>query len=129
VYEEHDIFELLEIQDDLQVLFTGGTVVHIFIGEEIEDWRMVKTLVKKIVERFRLPYFSITPTFSICPVHGYLKGKQEFCPFEHSKEDIKKYGIKMEVLASELDNLPKNSYILEDEDIKIILKRSEDGKG
>uniref|UniRef100_A0A7C4U888 Ribonucleoside triphosphate reductase n=1 Tax=candidate division WOR-3 bacterium TaxID=2052148 RepID=A0A7C4U888_UNCW3 len=129
VYEEHDIFELLEIQDDLQVLFTGGTVVHIFIGEEIEDWRMVKTLVKKIVERFRLPYFSITPTFSICPVHGYLKGKQEFCPFEHSKEDIKKYGIKMEVLASELDNLPKNSYILEDEDIKIILKRGEDGKG
>ncbi len=128
VNEEHDIFELLELQDDLQVLFTGGTVVHLFLGEEIEDWKMVRELVKKIVTRFRLPYFSITPTFSICPVHGYLKGKQEFCPFEHTKEDILKYGTKIEISEEQLNEIPAGSFIKEDETISVILKRSEDGK-
>lgn len=129
VNEEHDIFELLELQDDLQVLFTGGTVVHLFLGEEIEDWKIVRELVKKVVTRFKLPYFSITPTFSICPVHGYLKGKHEFCPFEHTKEDVLKYGMKIELSEEEIKELPKGSFVNEDETINIVIKRSENGKG
>lgn len=128
VNEEHDIFEILELQDELQTLFTGGTVVHLFLGEEIEDWIIVRELVKKIVTRFKLPYFSITPTFSICPVHGYLKGKNDICPFEHTKEDIINYGVKMELSEEELKELPQGSYIREDETINIFIKRSEDGK-
>jgi len=90
-----DIFEILNHQDDLQVLFTGGTVVHLFVGEEIWDKKIVKELIKTVVENYRIPYFSITPTFSICPVHGYLPGKHEFCPYEHSEENYSKYGIEV----------------------------------
>ncbi len=74
-----DIFECLELQDDLQTKYTGGTVLHIFIGEKLEK-ENVKNLVKKIAENFRLPYFTLTPTFSICPSHGYLAGDHEYCP-------------------------------------------------
>lgn len=75
-----DIFEALEHQDDLQIKYTGGTVLHGFIGERIGDWRSARELVKKIAENFRLPYFTLTPTFSICPTHGYLSGEHEYCP-------------------------------------------------
>lgn len=75
-----DIFEALELQDDLQSLYTGGTVLHGFLGERVTDGGAVKRLVKKIAENYRLPYFTITPTFSICPVHGYIPGAHEFCP-------------------------------------------------
>ena len=75
-----DIFEVLDLQDELQTKYTGGTVVHLFVGEEILDPRNVKKLVKLICERYHLPYFTVTPTFSVCPVHGYLSGKQETCP-------------------------------------------------
>jgi ribonucleoside-triphosphate reductase len=75
-----DIFEVLDLQDEIQTKYTGGTVVHLFVGEEITDPQNVKKLVKLICERYHLPYFTVTPTFSICPVHGYLSGKQETCP-------------------------------------------------
>ncbi len=75
-----DLFEVLELQDPLQTQYTGGTVLHLFIGERIPDKQLVKRLVRKIAETHRLPYFSITPTFSVCPDHGYLAGEQPQCP-------------------------------------------------
>jgi len=74
-----DIFETLSLQDDLQTRYTGGTVLHIFLGEMVRDLTAVKGLVKKIATRYRLPYFTLTPTFSICPSHGYIDGKQDTC--------------------------------------------------
>ena len=88
-----DLFEVLDHQDELQTKFTGGTVVHLFLGEKIDDIEITKTLVKKISENYALPYFSITPTFSICPIHGYIPGEHKFCPHEHTPEQLKKYGI------------------------------------
>jgi ribonucleoside-triphosphate reductase len=75
-----DIFEVLDLQDELQTKYTGGTVVHLFVGEEITNPENVKKLVKLICERYHLPYFTVTPTFSICATHGYLSGKHETCP-------------------------------------------------
>jgi anaerobic ribonucleoside-triphosphate reductase len=92
VNEEHDIFEILEHQDELQTMFTGGTVVHLFLGESIQDWRRARDLVRKIVTNFSLPYFTLTPTFSVCPVHGYLNGENAVCTKPHSEIDLKKYG-------------------------------------
>jgi len=74
-----DLFEALELQDDLQSLYTGGTVFHGFMGEKVTK-DGAKLLIKKIAEKFKLPYFTITPTFSICPIHGYLSGEHEYCP-------------------------------------------------
>jgi ribonucleoside-triphosphate reductase len=74
-----DIFEALMLQDDLQLKYTGGTVLHVFLGEMVSDIEVIKSLIKKIAHNFRLPYFTITPTFSVCPSHGYLNGKQERC--------------------------------------------------
>lgn len=75
-----DFFEALDHQDDLQIKYNGGTVLHGFMGESLPDTKAVKLLVKKVSSNYRLPYFSITPTFSICPEHGYLTGEWEFCP-------------------------------------------------
>ena len=107
-----DIFYLLRHQDDLQVLFTGGTVVHIFAGESIEDWNSVKNLVKKVVYNFRLPYFTITPTFSISPTRGFIPGEYKFDPRPQSKEDLEKYGVEIEIDEGELKNIPEGSYIV-----------------
>ena len=74
-----DIFESLDLQDSLQTKYTGGTVVHLFLGEEIADVKAVPKLIKIICDNYKLPYFSITPTFSVCPVHGYQKGEQYEC--------------------------------------------------
>ena len=74
-----DLFAALEMQDPLQTKYTGGTVFHGFLGEKITG-EGAKMLVKKIAEQFALPYFTITPTFSICPIHGYIPGEHEFCP-------------------------------------------------
>ena len=74
-----DLFEALELQDKLQTMYTGGTVFHGFVGEQLEK-EGVKQLVKKIAESFHMPYFTLTPTFSICPIHGYLSGEWKFCP-------------------------------------------------
>ena len=90
-----DIFEALEHQDNLQILYTGGTVLHGFLGERINDWRITRNLVKKIAYNFKLPYFTLTPTFSVCPVCGYLPGEQRYCPNEHTREDIEKYGVEI----------------------------------
>lgn len=75
-----DIFELLDNQDELQTKYTGGTVVHIFAGERIYDTNVVKNLVKKVCENYKLPYFTFSPTFSICPTHGYVAGEHFTCP-------------------------------------------------
>lgn len=91
-----DLFEVLDHQDDLQTKFTGGTVVHLFLGEKIDDIEVVKALVKKIAENYSLPYFTLTPTFSVCPVHGYLPGEHKYCPYDHSSEELLKYGIEAE---------------------------------
>lgn len=74
-----DVFEVLDLQDDLQSKYTGGTVIHLFIGEEISDLDAMKNLIKSICNNYKLPYFTISPTFSICPTHGYLPGKVEKC--------------------------------------------------
>ncbi|MEA3293307.1 MAG: ribonucleoside triphosphate reductase, partial [Patescibacteria group bacterium] len=76
----NDIFSGLEGQDELQCRYTGGTVHHIFLGEKISDIETEKKLIKKVFENFHLPYITITPTFSICPVHGYLSGEHFYCP-------------------------------------------------
>ena len=75
-----DVFEALDIQDDLQTRYTGGTVLHCFLGESMPSAEATKQLVKKVFENYRLPYFTITPTFSICPTHGYLTGEHYYCP-------------------------------------------------
>lgn len=75
-----DIFEVLEVQDELQSLYTGGTVLHLYLGESIEDPATCKALIKNIFTKYKLPYVSITPTFSICNTHGYIKGEQFECP-------------------------------------------------
>jgi ribonucleoside-triphosphate reductase len=75
-----DVFEALRLQDKIQSKYTGGSVLHLFLGERLSDAQAVKALVKKIFENFHLPYITITPTFSICPSHGYLSGEHFFCP-------------------------------------------------
>ncbi|MEM2933181.1 MAG: ribonucleoside triphosphate reductase [Candidatus Pacearchaeota archaeon] len=75
-----DLFRALELQDSLQTKYTGGTVFHAFIGESLPSKEAIKTLVKRICENFKLPYFTITPTFSICPNHGYFFGQHFLCP-------------------------------------------------
>jgi ribonucleoside-triphosphate reductase (formate) len=75
-----DIFEALDLQDKLQTKYTGGTVLHGFLGERLWDIEATKKLVRKIAENYSLPYFTLTPTFSICPVHGYLAGEHQTCP-------------------------------------------------
>ncbi|HSA07073.1 MAG TPA: ribonucleoside triphosphate reductase [Candidatus Gastranaerophilales bacterium] len=75
-----DVFEILDLQDDIQAKYTGGTVLHIFVGEKITSTESVKQLVRKICNNYSLPYFTITPTFSICPNHGYIAGEHALCP-------------------------------------------------
>lgn len=75
-----DIFDALDQQEEIQTKYTGGTVFHAFIGEAIEDWKTCRNLVGAIAKNYRIPYFTITPTFSICPVHGYLSGEHFTCP-------------------------------------------------
>lgn len=75
-----DLFEAMDLQDDIQTKYTGGTVLHGFIGEAMPSAESVRGLVKKIVNKYHMPYFTITPTFSVCPKHGYLAGEHFFCP-------------------------------------------------
>jgi len=93
VNHTRDVFEALNLQDNLQCKYTGGTVFHGFIGEKISP-EMVKILVKKISDKYHLPYFTITPTFSICPIHGYLSGEHEFCPKCDEELAQEKEGVK-----------------------------------
>ena len=75
-----DIFEALAVQDDLQVLYTSGTVFHAYLGEKLPDWKAAATLVRKIAENFKLPYYTISPTYSVCSDHGYISGEHSTCP-------------------------------------------------
>ena len=81
-----DIFDALDHQETLQTKYTGGTVFHGFLGERVSDWRAARDLVKAIAENYRIPYFTISPTFSICPRHGYLAGEHFSCPHCEAEE-------------------------------------------
>lgn len=83
-----DIFQTLELQDGLQSKYTGGTVLHIFLGEHVHDIEVIKNLIRKIATNYRLPYFTLTPTFSICPSHGYLNGEQTTCSICHQQTEV-----------------------------------------
>lgn len=75
-----DIFETLDLQDDLQCMYTGGTVLHLYLGEQIRDIEVAKALLQKAFTNYKLPYLSLTPTFSVCPEHGYISGEVYSCP-------------------------------------------------
>ena len=75
-----DIFEALDHQEELQIKYTGGTVFHGFLGEAVDNWEACRNLVRTIAWNYRLPYFTITPIFSVCPIHGYLRGEHFSCP-------------------------------------------------
>lgn len=83
-----DIFSALDIQDELQTLYTSGTVFHAFLGEKLPDWQAAASLVRKIAENYRLPYYTLSPTYSICKNHGYLAGEQKVCPICGEKTEI-----------------------------------------
>ena len=83
-----DIFETLRLQDTLQTKYTGGTVLHIFLGEQVSDTTAVKGLIRKVADNYRLPYFTLSPTFSICPSHGYLEGEQKTCSICHQETEV-----------------------------------------
>jgi len=75
-----DLFEAVKLQDPLQTKYTGGTVLHAFLGERLSSGKEAKIIIKKIFQKYKLPYISLTPTFSICPSHGYLEGEHFTCP-------------------------------------------------
>jgi ribonucleoside-triphosphate reductase len=75
-----DIFETLDLQDELQSLYTGGTVLHLYLGERVKDTQTTKELIRKVFTKYKLPYISITPTFSVCNEHGYISGEHFKCP-------------------------------------------------
>ena len=83
-----DIFEALDIQDGLQTLYTSGTVFHAFMGEKLPDWKSAANLVRKIAENYKLPYYSISPTYSVCKSHGYIAGEKFVCPFCGEKTEV-----------------------------------------
>ena len=83
-----DIFTALEIQDELQTRYTSGTVFHAFLGEKLPDWKAAAALVRKIAENFKLPYYTMSPTYSVCPDHGYLTGEQFTCPHCGKKTEV-----------------------------------------
>ena len=83
-----DIFSALDIQDELQTLYTSGTVFHAFLGEKLPDWKAAATLVRKIAENYKLPYYTISPTYSVCKNHGYLAGETYTCPICHEKTEV-----------------------------------------
>jgi ribonucleoside-triphosphate reductase len=92
----NDVWEALDLQDDFQTKYTGGTVLHIFLGEKMPSIESTRNFVRKVAENYELPYFSITPTFSVCPIHGYIPGEHEFCPKCDAKIGYKK-GMEYEV--------------------------------
>ena len=83
-----DIFDALDIQDELQTLYTSGTVFHAFLGEKLPDWKAAANLVRKIAENYTLPYYTLSPTYSVCKNHGYLAGEQSICPICHEETEV-----------------------------------------
>jgi ribonucleoside-triphosphate reductase len=99
VHYHGDIWQLLEHQEELQCSYTGGTVLHLFLGERLTSGDQAKTLVRRIAENYRLPYFTLTPTFSVCPVHGYLAGEHYICPQEHTQAELDQHAIETHPLT------------------------------
>jgi len=87
------LYKMLKLQDKFNKYYNGGTVVHVFLGQRVTDWINCMMLVKKIAEATTLPFFTITPNFSICPIHGYIAGTHEMCPLNHTEAELKEYGI------------------------------------
>ena len=83
-----DIFDALDIQDDLQTLYTSGTVFHAFLGEKLPDWKAAASLVRTIASNYKLPYYTLSPTYSICKEHGYLAGEVKICPHCGAKTEV-----------------------------------------
>ncbi len=83
-----DIFSALDIQDELQTLYTSGTVFHAFLGEKLPDWKAAANLVRKIAENYELPYYTLSPTYSVCKDHGYIAGEQFTCPYCGNKTEV-----------------------------------------
>lgn len=83
-----DVFTALDIQDELQTLYTSGTVFHTFLGEKLPDWHAAADLVRKIAENYRLPYYTISPTYSVCSDHGYIAGEHFNCPKCGKKTEV-----------------------------------------
>ncbi|MEE1477458.1 MAG: anaerobic ribonucleoside-triphosphate reductase, partial [Eggerthellaceae bacterium] len=83
-----DIFSALDVQEELQTLYTSGTVFHAFLGEKLPDWKAAATLVRKIAENYKLPYYTISPTYSVCKNHGYIAGEVYECPCCHEKTEV-----------------------------------------
>ncbi|MBQ8436757.1 MAG: ribonucleoside triphosphate reductase, partial [Alphaproteobacteria bacterium] len=90
-----DPFEALELQERLQTKYTGGTVLHLYMGQRVSSARVCRDIVKRVLTNYRLPYVTITPTFSICPKHGYISGEHKFCPIcdEEKKAEKRKAAI------------------------------------
>ncbi len=112
-----DAFEALELQDRLQTKYTGGTVLHLYMGERISSPEACKNLVKKALTQFRLPYITITPTFSICPKHGYIAGEHDFCPM-CDKEIGYSNGDQDEALRARHDSRRQKTITSEKKDCK-----------
>jgi anaerobic ribonucleoside-triphosphate reductase len=85
-YSEN-IWEVLDHQDELQCKYTSGTVLHIFLNEPVHNYKVIRSLIKKIFTKYKLPYISITPTISVCPVHGRLEHSYEYCPYNHTENE------------------------------------------
>jgi ribonucleoside-triphosphate reductase len=83
-----DVFSALDVQDELQTLYTSGTVFHAFLGEKLPDWKAAATLVRKIAENYKLPYYTMSPTYSVCKNHGYLTGEVYTCPHCGEKTEV-----------------------------------------
>ncbi len=83
-----DIFKALDVQDELQTLYTSGTVFHAFLGQKLENWEVTMNLVRKIAENYRLPYYTMSPTYSVCAAHGYINGEQYTCPECGAKTEV-----------------------------------------
>ena len=83
-----DIFSALDIQDELQTLYTSGTVFHAFLGEKLPDWKAAANLVRKIAENYKLPYYTMSPTYSVCKNHGYIAGEVSTCPECGEKTEV-----------------------------------------
>ena len=83
-----DIFDALDIQDELQTLYTSGTVFHAFLGEKLPDWKAAANLIRKIAENYKLPYYTLSPTYSVCKEHGYLAGEQKRCPHCNAVSEV-----------------------------------------
>ena len=83
-----DIFSALDVQDELQTLYTSGTVFHAFLGEKLPDWQSTATLVRKIAENYKLPYYTMSPTYSVCKNHGYIAGEVYECPCCHEETEV-----------------------------------------